>query len=293
MSRLSPCLTLVLLLSLAGGCGPGAGARRSAVGSVADLPGEQLPGAARQLEQARARSPRSVDTRLALGVVYYRMAREALDRDRDEARYLDALARSLDELTTAVELDPRDPEPHTYLAAIDLYQGDLTGTFRNLDNARRLHPSGVAYSNIAEAYVYRGKPELARRWNEAALRRDAPYGAIQFNDMMISWSEGDLGRAREHFARVRQHHPVFIRRIHMAPLPEAPTAFEEFAAYCCESPACGPYLEVRCRALSLPVAGTGLSEEATRKALRIEMEQKRRMREVYEQRKELEIDVGE
>ena len=36
-----------------------------------------------------------------------------------------------------------------------------------------------------------------------------------------------------------------------------------------------------------------MSEDATLKALRLEMEQKRRMREVYRQRKELEIDIEE
>jgi tetratricopeptide (TPR) repeat protein len=279
---------LPLLLVLACGGMPSSG---NPVAAVADLPNPQLPGAAGQLEQTRDRNPRSVDTRLALGVVYYRMAREALDRDRDEARYIAYLARSLDELVTAVELDPRNPEPHTYLAAIDLYQGDLPGTFRNLNNARRLQPSGVAYSNIAEAYVYKGLPDRARQWNDTALRRQAPYGAIQYNDMLISWREGDLERAREHFASLRRHQPEYIRRMHMAPLPEVPRAFEDFAAYCCDSPACGPYLENQCRALSLSVSETEMSEDATLKALRIEMEKKRRMREVYRQRKELEIEI--
>lgn len=286
-----PRLLLLSLFCAAGwACLPGASSSSS---RWADVPSAELPRAASQLEQARQRDPRSVDTRLALGVVYYRMAREALDRDGDEARYLDALGRSLDELVTAVELDPRNPEPHTYLAAIDLYQGDLPGTFRNLSNARRLEPSGVAYSNIAEAYVYQGQVDRAREWNEAALRRNAPYGAIQFNDMLIAWREADLETARQHFASLRRHEPRFIRRVHMAPLPVEPRSFEEFAAYCCESPACGPYLESQCRALSLAVSEAEMSREATLKALRLEMEQQRRIREVYRQRKELEIDVGE
>lgn len=282
----------LLLLALACSAGvPGPGASRRSGAPPGDIPAEALPEAARELEQARSRAPRSVDTRLALGVVYYRQAREALDRDRDEARYLDALGRSLDELVTALELDPENPEPHTYLAAIDLYQGDLPGTFRNLSNARRLYPSGTAYSNVAEAYIYQGDTDRARKWNDAALRKNAPYGAIVFNDMLISWREDDLGRAREHFASLRRHHPEFLRRMHMAPLPRPPGSFEEFAAYCCESPACGPYLEGQCRALSLAVSETEMSEEATLQQLRLEMEQQRRIQEVYRQRKELEIEV--
>ncbi|MGI9591707.1 MAG: tetratricopeptide repeat protein [Myxococcota bacterium] len=285
-----PSFLLLLVLACSAGTPGLPGARRGGT-DVGDIPAAQLPQAARQLEQERSRNPRSVETRLALGVVYYRMAREALDRDRDEERYLEALARSLDELVTSVELDPENPEPHTYLAAIDLYQGDLPGTFRNLNNARRLYPSGVAYSNIAEAYVYKGLPDRARKWNDVALRKDAPYSAILYNDMLIAWREGDLGAAQRHFASLRRHHPEVIRRMHMAPLPVPPRSFEEFAAYCCESPACGPYLEPQCRALSLAVSETEISEEATLRALRLEMEQQRRIQEVYRQRKELELEV--
>lgn len=282
----------LLLLALACSLGQGGmQGSRSQSRSAQDAPSAGLPGMARQLEQARDRNPRSMDTRLALGVVYYRMAREALDRDHDEARYLRDLELALDEFVTAVELDPRDPGPHTYLAAIDLYQGNLPGSFRSLNNARRLEPSGVAYSNIAEAYVYKGSLDQARQWNETALRRNAPYGAIQFNDMLIAWSEGDLETARDRFARLKRHDREFILHVNMAPLPEEPRYFEDFAAYCCESPACGPYLDAQCHALSLDVTENEMSEDATLRALRLEMEKKRRVREVYRQRKELEIDV--
>ena len=67
--------------------------------------------------------------------------------------------------------------------------------------------------------------------------------------------------------------------------------FEEFAGYCCQSPACGPYMKDACMELSLDVQEREISEEAVLKELRIEMERERRMRKVYEQRKELEIGI--
>ena len=77
----------------------------------------------------------------------------------------------------------------------------------------------------------------------------------------------------------------------MRAVGEAPGRFEDFAGYCCRSPACGPYLEDACRELSLDVKRRELSEEAVRKELVIEMEKQRRLRRVYEQRKELDVEV--
>ena len=174
---------------------------------------------------------------------------------------------------------------------MDVYRGDLRRAMRGFDNVRRLAPSGVAYTNIAEVYVYLGKPDKARRWNELGVRRGAPYGAVLFNDMLIAWREGDLDKARTLFNRIRRQDPEMIRTINVARLPTEPRVFEDFAGYCCRSPACGPYMENACRDLSLEVGERDISEEAVLKELRIEMERARRMREVYEQRKELEIQI--
>jgi hypothetical protein len=46
-----------------------------------------------------------------------------------------------------------------------------------------------------------------------------------------------------------------------------------------------------CRSLALDVREREISKEAVLKELRIEMEKQRRLRKVYEQRKELEIEV--
>jgi len=67
--------------------------------------------------------------------------------------------------------------------------------------------------------------------------------------------------------------------------------FEDFAGYCCRSPACGPYLRDACHDLSFEVHDRELSKEAILKELRIEMEKTRRLNELYEQRKELKIEI--
>ncbi len=273
------------LLALAGAC---AG---NVTRAQREMAAGNLEGAREILERERDQHPRSADARVALGEVYYRIARDALDRERDEARYLDYLERSVGEFVTAVELDPRDDRPHFFLAMMDAYRGDAREALRGFALVRRLRPTGVAYTNIAEIWVYLEKPDTAQEWNDLGLRKGAPYGAVLFNDMLIAWQAGDLAQARRTFARLRDHYPDMLSTINAAPLPEAPRSFEDFAGYCCDSPACGPYLEDACHELSLEVKQRELSEEAARQELLIEMEKQRRLRDVYEQHKELEIEV--
>jgi tetratricopeptide (TPR) repeat protein len=280
---LAPCL----LLAVAAACAPGGTVGRAR--SRADA--GDLEGARAELERERERRPDSVDVRVALGEAYYRIARDALDRERDEARYLAFLERSVAEFVRALELDPQDERPHFFLAVMDTYRGEPRQALRGLENARRLRPTGLAYTNIAELFVYLGQLHKARRWNDLGLRKGAPYGAAIFNDMLISWREGELDEARRRFAELRESDPEMLRTINMARLPEAPRRFEDFAGYCCASPACGPYMKDACHALALDVREREISEETVLRELRIEMEKQRRLREVYRQRKDLEIEV--
>jgi tetratricopeptide (TPR) repeat protein len=252
-----------------------------------------LEGAATELEAARDRDPDSVDVHIALGAAYYRIARDALDREHDEARYLSYLEKANVEIVTALELDPRNPHPHFYLAVMDTYRGNLHQALRGFNNARRLEPQGIAYTNIAEIYVYLGQVHKAQRWNDLGMQKGAPYGAGLFNDMLIAWKQGNLADARQCFAELRATDPEWLRTINDARLPQMPRDFDDFAEYCCSSPACGPYMENACKALSLEVSQREISKEAMLKELRIEMETKRRLKKVYEQRKELEIQIDE
>ncbi len=284
----APCPLVVLVLLAFVSCVPTGGGTREAAQKVAT---GDLEGARISLEQRRNQRPRDVDARIALGEVYYRLAREALDQRRDEARYLEFLERSVSEFLTAMELAPRDDRPHLYLAVMDTYRGDLDRALRGFQNTRRLSRSPVAYTNIAEIYVYRGSLSEARRWNDLGVRSGAPYGAVLFNDMLIRWHEGDLDAARRTFARLQRSHPDMLRTINLARLPEAPRNFEDFAGYCCASPACGPYMTHACGLLSIATEQRELSKEATLEELRIEMERVRRMRRVYDKDRTLEIEI--
>ncbi len=252
-----------------------------------------LEGARQELEQARDAHPDSADVRVALGEAYYQIARDALDREHDETRYLTYLEKSVSEFVSAIEIDPRDERPHFYLAVMDTYRGNLNQALRGFNNARQLQPSGVAYTNIAEIYVYLGQLHKAQTWNDLGVKKGAPYGVGVFNDMLIAWKQGDLGEARQCFAELQATDPETLRTINVARLPHAPRKFEEFAGYCCSSPACGPYMKDACKALALDVNERELSKEATLMELRIEMDKQRRLKKVYEQRKELDVKIDD
>jgi len=243
------------------------------------------------LERDRRDHPHSLEVRLALGEVYYRSARDALDWEGDEGRYLAFLEQSVQEFVAAVEIEPESPDAHLYFAVMDVYRGDLGSALRGLENVRRLSPGPVADTNLAEVYLYLGRLDEAKRWNQGAYLNGGGAPQVVFNQMLIDWVEGDLDGARRNFEELRQRHPESIRNINMAPLPLAPRSFEQFAGYCCGSPACGPYLEQACAGLDLPVTRREVSQETLLEELRVEMEKRRRLGELYRQRKELEIEV--
>lgn len=284
-------LPIVLALGLAfapTACAPSASVRRA----QEQMESGNLRGARLALEREREREPRSADVRIALGEVYYRLARDHLDRSRDEAGYLLYLERSVNEFLVALEIDPKNGRPHFYLAMMDTYRGDLPKALRGFGNTRRLEPTGIAYTNIAEIYIYMGHRHKARYWNKLGVRKGAPKWAATFNEMLLTWKEGDLDRARRHFDSLQTTHPEALQTINVAELPAPPRDFEEFAGYCCRSPACGPYMRDPCRRLDLDVYDQELSKEAMLQELRIEMETQRRLNDIYRQRKELRIELG-
>jgi hypothetical protein len=136
-----------------------------------------------------------------------------------------------------------------------------------------------------------GELNKAQTWTDLGIKKGAPYGVGLFNDMLIAWKRGDLEEARQCFAELQATDPEQLRTINVARLPRAPRRFEDFAGYCCSSPACGPYMTEPCKALALEVHQQELSKEAALKELRIEMEKRRRLQKVYQQRKELEIQI--
>jgi len=174
---------------------------------------------------------------------------------------------------------------------IDMYRGDIKAAQRGLRDTRKLGFGPIGDTNLAESYVYAGNLTEASRWNESGRLGGAGLGPVTFNEMLIEWTSGNLAAARRSFDVLRVQYPEMIREINVAPLPSTPRRFEEFAGYCCASPACGPYLEKSCEALSLPVKHREISKETLLEELRVQMEAQRRLQEIYKQRKELEIEA--
>ena len=245
-----------------------------------------------KLEVLRDRHPQSSGVRLLLGDLYYQLARESLDAG-DETAYTRYLGAAQHEVLTAVELRPADPRPHTWMGIIAAYQGHLDTSLESFRNARRLDPvNPVSYTNLAHIHVYEGQLRRARRMLAMGRRLRAPQDELDRIEILAAWRERDFVEARDLYDMARDV-PGFADSWDGVPLPEPMRSFDDFAAVCCANPTCGPNMEGACRALALDVRTRDLEAQAILEELRLEMERKRRLREIYERRKDLEIVVEE
>jgi tetratricopeptide (TPR) repeat protein len=279
-------IAVALVLACAGGPGPG-----SLTGPREDLAANRVDAAITKLEALRDRHPASPEVRDELGRAYYRKARAALDAKRIE-EYETYLERALDEWVESASLDPASPSPHTMMGIVAAYQGDLNRALRSFNNARRLDPRHpVHYTNIAEVMIYRGEIVKARRFLDAARRYRAPPVILDLNETLAAWRQGDLVEARDNFFSAYTIGPEEVNTWNEAPVSDPIETFEDFTAYCCQDPACGPYMEKACHNLQLEVKRREVTEDLLRKELQLEMERRRRLREIYERRRDLEIEV--
>ena len=245
-----------------------------------------------RLEGERDARPNDAERREALGEAYYREARAALDRG-DFGTYEKRLGQAMDEVLESARLDPESPSPHLFMGIVAAYQGDLDRALRSLANARRLAPrSGLAYTNLAETMIYRGSPRSeVERWIDRAEHLGANPAVVELNLCLVSWRDGNLEAAERHFQRVRRIDPKVLETWNEAPVPKPIATLSDLMAYCCGSPACGPYLANACKGSQLEVARREIPAEVARRELLVEMERRRKLNEIYSQRKDLEIEV--
>jgi hypothetical protein len=245
-----------------------------------------------RLEKERDRRPNDPERRQELGEAYYREARRALD-ERDFATYETYLGKAMDEEIEAVRLDPESPSPHIFMGMVAAYQGDIGRTFQSLANARRLAPrSPVSYSNLAETLVYKGSPRRdVERWLVRAEKLGVDPAISELTFCLVSWRDGDMEGAERHFKRVKRMNPKVLESWNEAPVPKPIESLPELMSYCCASPACGPYLAKACEQSQLEVAQREIPAEVARKELVVEMERRRKLNEIYEKRKDLQIEV--
>ena len=247
--------------------------------------------AATQLEVLRERYPGDFDVRLELGVVYYKLARKALDEDRQE-EYAHYMGKALDEVVEAARLDPESPSPHTWMGIIAAYQDNLEGALRDFKNARRLSPRNpVNYLNLAQIYVYMGELSRARCYLSKAHRMGARGAFVDVVEALAAWRQGDLVEARDLFDQAYALDPEEVNRWDEAPVDEPIESFEDFTAYCCSNHTCGPHMANACGRMRLAVKERELQDETLRREIVMEMERRRKLKEIYEGRKDLEIEI--
>jgi hypothetical protein len=244
------------------------------------------------LERARDKRPQEAERRDALALAYYRFARGALDR-KEFATYESYLARAMREWIESLRIDPRSPSPHIFMGMVSAYQGRIEDTLDSMYNARQLEPrSPVAYTNIAETLIYAGKPAReVETWLSRGERMGVNPALVELNYCLLRWRDGDLEGAARRFYRARKLDPEVVSVWNEAPVTGPLRTFEDLTHYCCGSSACGPYLADACGVAKEEVARRELPEETALRELRIEMERRRELERIYQQRRDLEVRV--
>lgn len=244
-----------------------------------------------RLVPLRDKYPQNAQVRDELARAYYRSARKALEEERS-ADYQQNLEHALDEWVESVRIDPTSSHPHTMMAIVRLHQGDLDGSIANLKNARRLEPTNPGhYANLGEAYVYKGQLEAAHRYLQHARRFHGSRAYIELVESLAAWKSGDMVEADDLFASAVGTTPEVVHQWNEAPVARDITDFEDFAEFCCGDIACGPYMKNQCKKAEHAVAERKIDAETARKELLLEMERRRKLNEIYQSRKDLQIEV--
>lgn len=251
-----------------------------------------MDGAIQELEQAQSAQPEDIQVALALAELYFIKARAALDQKDDEA-WLEYLEKSQGAVLAAVEINPNHPGPHFWMGLIAAYQSDLDRAANSFENALRLQPGPVHHLNLAETYIYQGKLAKARRSLAKARRLGAHPVRIELNEMLAAWRRGDYVEARDLFDVAYGLDPDVVRVWNEAPVTEPIESFEDFTAFCCSHIACGPYMADACREMELEVNQRTVAAETARQELVLEMERRRKLREIYDRHGSLTVVVEE
>jgi tetratricopeptide (TPR) repeat protein len=278
----------LLTFALVVACAPAGPSYREA---QRDLIENRPEDAAAKLEQLAQEHPNSSEIHLDLGEAYFKIARKALDEGNDVV-YLNYLAKAQGAVLRAAELDPSAPGPHTWMGIIAAYQSDLNRTLINLRNAQRLQPmSPVAYTNLAETYVYMGKISKARRNLKKARKLGSPPVYIEMIEVLAAWRTGDYTEARDLFDSALALNPEVVQVWNEAPVATPINSFEDFTRFCCSHLACGPYMENPCEDMNHEVKTRNVSAETIRQELVLEMERRRRLQGIYDSHRDLEITI--
>ena len=251
-----------------------------------------IESAAAKLEAVRERRPTDMEAWDELVQLYYEQWRltEDAGRDAEAVRYLGLLQ---DEILDMAETIPEEAQPHTWMGIVAAYQNDLDSALANFKNARALAPrGGIHYSNMAHVWVYKGKLSRATPLLDKARRYGTSQSELDRIEILAAWRRSDFMEARDVFAMALDV-PDFAGTWDGVPLAEPMETFEDFAEVCCANRACGPNMGRSCERLDIGVNRRTLEAEAVREELRLEMERRRRLRAIYDERTDLEVVVEE
>ncbi len=237
-----------------------------------------------------ARNPLYPGLRNELAQSYLGAAQRNLQAGSEDA-YLRNLSTAQRHLLDQVEREPEDAGAHNLLAILSAYRGDLDASRLSFRIAERLDPRDSAPNlNLAEISVYQNQLAEARRWLRRARDRGARPGESTLVEALLAWKQRDLVEARALFRQAKDVEQGEVSTWNGA---RALETFEDLAAHCCRLSFCGPYMVEACGDMSQAVAQQERAEETLLEELRLQMERTRRVREVYERRRELDIRVDE
>ena len=126
---------------------------------------------------------------------------------------------------------------------------------------------------------------------ERARRLGARGAFVDIVESLAAWRRGDLVEARDLFDQAYGLDPEEVNNWDEAPVDKPIESFADFTAYCCGNHTCGPHMGKACQRMQLAVKKRELRDETLRQELVIEMERRRKLREIYERRRDLQIEV--
>jgi tetratricopeptide (TPR) repeat protein len=257
-----------------------------------DLKAEKIDDAVREVDEFAAREPNSFDVQYARGTVHREAAVRAMAAG-DEAAYLTHVETALDAYTRASSFDPRQAGPHTGVAKLLLYQGDLKGAREELLIARMLDPVDPMHTaELAQVYVYMGRLSRARSLVEQGRKQGLPPVFAETVEMLASWREGDLTDARDLFDLAHQNPKPMHAWLREDPSTPADFAsFDEFAKYCCGATTCGPHMGDACERMHQAVKQREVAAETLRRERIAALEREKARRKTFGGTRELEIEA--
>jgi tetratricopeptide (TPR) repeat protein len=246
-----------------------------------------------ELEALAQQHPHDFEVRMLIGQSHYKLARKALDQ-KDEPAYLRHVERATATFVDAAAMRPADASPHIFLAMIDAYQADMKGALRSLRKAQQLAPGNpISYTNLAQIYIYLDQVNRAETMLDRARDLGGPGPHVEMNEMLAAWKRGDMVDARDLFDVIHGENPEFLQTWDEAPVSGPMESFDDFVAYCCGNPSCGPYMRGPCEKARQEVAEREVTLETLRREQEIARESREKLRRVYTGEREVTIEAEE